>query len=137
MGGLAPGLWVLLLSAECACVCGVKTVTKSENLICYKCFKVSSPEFCHPMECPHNDTVCISHNTILYFGEHTVRKVSKRCAPRCPNGNNQQEWQLQKRVTVRLSRKCCSQSYCNGAPATMATAVWVLPGVLLPFWALH
>ncbi|XP_064123749.1 lymphocyte antigen 6L [Loxodonta africana] len=133
MEGFVLVLWALLVSAEFAGICG--DTTKPGNLSCYKCFKVQSPSACYPLVCSSEDTVCVSHEMAIIFEAKVVTRISKRCAPRCPNSNSQYEWVIQEGVNARLTRGCCSRNLCNKvAPAHEGP--WALHGGLLLLWVL-
>ncbi|XP_042636840.1 lymphocyte antigen 6L-like [Orycteropus afer afer] len=133
MGGLAVVPWALLVSVQMTGVCGV--ITKPVHLICYECFRVGSHADCDAHYCSSNDTVCISHEAVMTSKQQTITKISKRCAPRCPNTNSQQEFFPQKEVHVKLTRQCCARNFCNRAPPTHQ-GPWTLPGALLLLRAL-
>ncbi|KAM6148259.1 lymphocyte antigen 6L [Rhynchocyon petersi] len=130
-------LRALLVSVELTSVCVLTGTLTASKLMCYQCFKVPSHDCCAPVSCAPNDTVCVAHEVVMTIKserDSLVTRVSKRCAPRCPNGNNIQEWSMQKNLHIRLTRQCCSRNFCNSAPLTHL-ATWVLPGELL-LWAL-
>ncbi|XP_063087418.1 lymphocyte antigen 6L [Cavia porcellus] len=57
-------------------------------------------------------------------------QISKRCAPRCPNFNNEYEWMPSSGVQARIIRGCCSKNLCNKA-STRQEGLWVRLGELL------
>ncbi|KAM9689494.1 lymphocyte antigen 6L [Dama dama] len=126
MGALVLALWALLVSLDPAG--GVRE--PGNNLSCYQCFKVRSPEFCLPTACSSTDQVCVSHKLIITLRLRVKTLLSKRCAPRCPNTNMEFKWLSDSRELSKIVRQCCSRSLCNGAPAPQE-GPWALSRGLL------